>query len=230
MPSPSESMEQVSTQTRSPMPTCRIFVTVNGTRPTLAVEPFTRAATDRTTAGSVVFSRMPYTPFSRTWRASSASFTFFTVAMIWSDWATRFSSGMTVQSLVVTITFFPFPIRAAAFSLSLSVMVHSAISVPGLRSPSGAMVVILPSLRTSSARSTTRASAPLSMAVVATSLFQGRTSTQNCFIRGAPEPLQGPRCGAPPGRGPGRMLSCPRAGTRSSPRRPRHPRPRPSPG
>ena len=88
------------------------------------------AATAFTTAGSVVLRRIPYTPFSRTCRASSASWTFFTAAMIRSDWATRFSSGMTVQSLVVTMTIRFFPFCAASFSLALSVIVHSITSLP----------------------------------------------------------------------------------------------------
>jgi len=179
-------MEQVSTQTRSPIPTGLIFVTLNGTRPTFPVGDFMREATDFTTAGLSVFKRMPCVPFSRTWSAICASFSSFTVAMILSDCATRFSSGMTVQSLVATMTSACFPAAAALFSLALSVMVNSMTSFPGFMSPSGATVVILPSLRTSSARSTTSASAPLSMAVVAISLFHGRTSTQNCFMAASP--------------------------------------------
>src|SRR5208337_4514467 len=182
MPSPSASIEQVSTQTRSPMPTGWIFVTVNGTRCTLPEAFLMSAATAFTIAGSAVLRRIPYTPFSRTWRASSASWTFFTAATIRSDCATRFSSGMTVQSLVVTMTIRFFPFCAASFSLALSVIVHSITSLPGMRSPSGATVVIRPSLLTSPARSATTASAPLSMAVVTISLFHGRASTQNCFI------------------------------------------------
>src|SRR5208337_4936620 len=182
MPSPSASIEQVSTQTRSPMPTGRILVTVNGTRLTVPAWLFMSAATAFTTDGSAVFNRIPQTPFSRTCSASSASCASFTAATIRSDWATRFSSGMTVQSLVVTTTIRVFPFSAASFSLVLSAIVHSITSFPKTRSPSGATVVIRPSLFTSAARSATIASAPLSMAVVAHSLFHGRQSTQNCFM------------------------------------------------
>ncbi len=82
MPSPSLSMEQVSTQTRSPIPTGLIFVTLNGTRPTFPVGDFISAATDFTMAGLSVFRRMPCVPFSSTWSAICASFSSFTFAMI----------------------------------------------------------------------------------------------------------------------------------------------------
>ena len=55
IPSPSLRIEQVSTQTRSPIPTGTIFVTVNGTSATFPVEALMSAATALSTAGSVGF-------------------------------------------------------------------------------------------------------------------------------------------------------------------------------
>jgi hypothetical protein len=72
-PSPSSKRVQVSTQTRSPMPSGRIAVTVNGTSGTRSPSPFTSVATRRTASGSFVASTTPATPFSSAPRASRAS-------------------------------------------------------------------------------------------------------------------------------------------------------------
>ena len=56
------------------------------------------------TDGDEGLSIMPLTPFSRTPRAIAASFASETAAIIISDCAARFSSGITFQSVVLTTT------------------------------------------------------------------------------------------------------------------------------
>jgi len=103
-PSPSERSEHVSTQTRSPIPTGRTAVTVNGTRATSSCARCTMAPVSFTAAGLSVARRIPATPLSRTWSARAASSGEVTRAMIRSERATRFSRGITFQSSASTMT------------------------------------------------------------------------------------------------------------------------------
>ena len=131
------------------------------------------AATAFYDCGVCGFEEIPNTPFSRTWRASYPP----------RERSLRprrscptaragASSGMTVQSLVVTMTIRFLPFCAASFSLALSVIVHSITSLPGDPVAVRCDGCYPAGLLTSPARSATTASAPLSMAVVTISLFQ----------------------------------------------------------
>ena len=182
MPSPSLSIEQVSTQTRSPIPTGWIFVTLNGTRPTFPVGrlhercngfDYGRAVGLQEDAVRALLQHVEC-------HLCIVLVLYFRDDLVGLgnevlERDDRPVAGRNDDELVFTglgCLVLALLVRDGEFDHVFS---GFYIAVRGNRGDA-------PELFTSSAWSTTSASAPLSIAVVAISLFHGRMSTQNCFM------------------------------------------------